>query len=176
MFFRRNKTMSTSVVEMPVEVLGPTPHERPVDLGDHIIPNNPAQVFDHRLGQHEIVHDTALDAIKLERLTEKKNHWGFLEGKDGALYLSLLSTPASVEKSIDIPSLSSKLSGLLPGDRQLERRARKLTWHLSKGRRVACDWDNITLSEPTPAESCMSDEEFAALYPDRVKSPTNKGG
>ena len=135
---------------------------------------NPVQIFDHRPRQHEILHDTP-GAIKLEQLTKKKQHWGFLEGKDAALYLSL-STPAPVEKSIDIPSLSSKLFSLLPGDRQLERRARKLAWQLSKGKRVTCDWDNITLSELTPAESCMSDEEFAALYPDQVKSPTKKGG
>jgi hypothetical protein len=176
MFFRRNKTMSTSAVEMPIEVSGSMPDEGAVELQDHIIPNNPAQVFDHRLGECDIVHDTAPGDIKLERLTEKKNRWGFLEGKDAALYLSLLSTPAPVEKPIDIPSLQLKLSFLLPGDRHRERRARKLTWHLSKGRRVACDWDNITLSELTPAESCMSDEEFAARYPDQVKTATSKGG
>ena len=76
--------------------------------------------------------------------------------------ISLLSTPAPVEKSIDIPSLSLKLASLLPGDRQLERRARKLAWQLSRGRRVSCEWDNVSLSEWTPAENHMSDEDFRA--------------
>jgi len=168
--------MNAATIETPVEVLGSTPDEGAVNVGDQIIPANPAQVFDHRPGEHEIVHDTAPEAIELERLTKKKQYWGFLEGKDAALYLSLLSAPAPVEKPIDIESLLSKLSILLPRDRQLERRARKLAWHLSKGRRVTCEWDNIFLSELTPAESCMCDAEFAALYPDQVKTPGKKGG
>ena len=168
--------MSTSAVEMPIEVLGSTPDERPVDLGEQIIPANPVQICDHRPGEHEIVHDTAPEAIKLERLTKKKEHWGFLEGKDAALYLSLSSVPAPVEDPIDIPSLQSKLSSLLPGDCHLDRRARKLAWHLSKGKRVTCDWDNISLSELTPAEELMSDDDFLALYPDQVKTLSKKGG
>jgi hypothetical protein len=39
-----------------------------------------------------------------------------------------------------------------------------------------CQWDNISLSELTPAESRMPDDEFLALYPDQVKLPTKKGG
>ncbi len=115
-------------------------------------------------------------APPIQQLAEKKSYWGFLEGKDAALYLSLLSVPATVEKPIDIASLQSKLSSLLPGDRQLERRARKLAWHLSKGSRVTCEWDNIVLSELTPAESRMSDDQFIALYPDQVKTTSKKGG
>jgi len=65
------------------------------------------------------------------------------------------NVPAPIEKQIDIQSLASKLSSLLPGDRQIERRTHKLAWHLSKGRRVRCDWDNVSLSELTPAENRM---------------------
>ena len=86
------------------------------------------------------------------------------------------NVPAPIEKQIDIQSLLSKLSALLPGDRQLDRRARKLAWHLSKGRRVRCDWDNVSLSELTPAENRMHDDDFLALYPDEVKTRTKKGG
>jgi hypothetical protein len=83
---------------------------------------------------------------------------------------------APVEKQIDIQSLLSKLSSLLFGDRQLERRARKLAWQLSKGRRVRCDWDYVSLSELTPTENRMSDEDFLALYSDQAKTLTKKGG
>jgi hypothetical protein len=86
------------------------------------------------------------------------------------------NVPAPIEKKIDIQSLLSKLSFLLPGDRQLERRARKLAWQLSKGRRVICDWDNVSLSELTPAENRMSDNDFLALYTDQAKSSAKKGG
>ncbi len=79
------------------------------------------------------------------------------------------------EQLIDIPSLLSKLSSLLPGDRQLERRAHKLAWNLSKGRKVTCEWDNIFLSELTRAENRMSDDDFLALYPDEIETPTKKG-
>ncbi len=72
------------------------------------------------------------------------------------------NVPAPTEGGIDIRSLLSKLSSLLPGDRQLERRARKLAWQLSRGRRVSCEWDNVSLSEWTPAENHMSDEDFRA--------------
>ncbi len=76
---------------------------------------------------------------------------------------STSNVPAPTEEQIqiDIPSLQLKLGALLPGDRQLERRARKLAWHLSRGRRVRCDWDSVSLSELTPAESRMSDERFS---------------
>ena len=77
---------------------------------------------------------------------------------------------------MDIQSLLFKLFSLLPGDRQLERRARKLAWQLSKGRRVTCEWDKVFLSELTPAENRISDEDFLALYPDQVKTPAKKGG
>jgi hypothetical protein len=91
---------------------------------------------------------------------------------------STLNVPASIEKQdqIDIPSLKLKLGVLLPGDRQLERRARKLAWQLSKGRRVRCDWDNVSLSELTPAETRMSDDDFLAFYTDQAKSSSKKGG
>lgn len=83
---------------------------------------------------------------------------------------------APVEKPIDIQSLLSKPFSLLPGDRQLERRARKLAWQLSKGRRVRCEWDNVSLSELTSGENRMSDDDFLALYTDQVNTPTKKGG
>jgi hypothetical protein len=86
------------------------------------------------------------------------------------------NVPAPIEKQIDLQSLLSKLSSLLPGGRQLERRARKLAWQLSRGRRVRCDWDNVSLSELTPAENRMSDDDFLALYSDQAKTPTKKGG
>jgi hypothetical protein len=91
---------------------------------------------------------------------------------------SALNVPAPTEEQIqiDIASLQVKLSSLLPGDPQLERRARKLAWHLSKGRRVRCDWDNVSLSELTPAENRMNDDDFLALYDYQVKTPTKKGG
>ena len=168
--------MSMSAIGTTVEVSVSMPDERSVDPGEQIVPDKPAQVFNHRPGEHEIVHDTAPEAIKLERLTEKKRHWEFPEGKDATLYRRLSSVPAPIEKPFNIPSLLSKLSSLLPGDRQLERRARKLASQLAKGRRVTCDWDIIFLSELTPAENRMSDEDFLALYADQVKTATKKGG
>ena len=95
---------------------------------------------------------------------------------DSALYLRTMSAPATEEKPIDIPVLPSKLSSLLPQDRQLDRRARKLACQLSKGRHVNCEWDTIFLSELTPKESHMSEEEFMARYPDLVKTVGKKGG
>jgi hypothetical protein len=85
-----------------------------------------------------------------------------------------LTTP--IEKPIDIPSLLSILTSLLPRDPQLERRARKLAWQLSKGRHVTCEWDLVFLSELTSAESRMPDDEFVALHADQVKTATKKGG
>ena len=89
---------------------------------------------------------------------------------------TLVEVPAPIEKPIDIPSLLSRLSSLLPGDRHLERRARKLAWQLSKGRHVTCEWDLVFLSELTPSESRMPDDEFVALYADQVKTPIKRGG
>jgi hypothetical protein len=83
---------------------------------------------------------------------------------------------APIEKPIDIPSLLLKLSSLLPGDRQLERRARKLAWQLSKGSHVTCEWDLVFFSELTPTENRMSDDDFLALYADMVRTATKKGG
>jgi len=143
--------MSTTNIERPVELSGSPPDEGTLKLREQIVP-------------------------VIQELTEKKDNWGFLEGKDAALYLSLSSVPAPVKEPIDIPSLLSKLSSLLPKDPQLARRARKLAWHLSKGRHVTCEWDYVFLSELTHAESCMSDDAFAVLYPDQVKTPTKKGG
>jgi hypothetical protein len=99
-----------------------------------------------------------------------------IETSDQVLGSGSDNVPAPIEKQIDIQSLLSKLSSLLPGDRQLERRARKLAWQLSKGRRVRCDWDNVSLSELTTAENRMSDEDFLALYSDQAKTPAKKGG
>jgi len=143
--------MSTATIEIPVQASGSIPDEGAATLGEHIV-------------------------SPIQKLTEKKNYWGFLVGKDAAVYLSLLSVPAPEEKAIDVPSLQSKLSSLLPGDPQLERRARKLAWHLLKARRMTCEWDYVSLSELTPAESRISDEEFLARYPDQVKASSNKGG
>jgi len=106
------------------------PDERSVDPGEQIVPDSPARVFAQRPGEREIVHDTVPDAIKLERLTEKKQHREFLEDQDATPYLRLSNALAPAERQIDIPSLLSKLSSLLPGDRQPERRARKLAWQL----------------------------------------------
>jgi hypothetical protein len=91
---------------------------------------------------------------------------------------SALNVPAPIEKQnqIEIPSLQLKLGALLPGDRQVERRARKLASQLSKGKRVRCEWDNVSLSELTPAESRMSDDDFLAIYTDQVNTPKKKGG
>jgi hypothetical protein len=86
------------------------------------------------------------------------------------------SVPAPVENPIDIPSLKSKLASMLPQGRQLERRARKLAWKLSQGKRVTRAWDNIFLSELNQAEAHMSDDDFLALYSDEVKTHTRKGG
>jgi hypothetical protein len=143
--------MSTAIIERPVELSGSKPGEGTVKLREQIVP-------------------------VIQELKGEKDNWGFLKGKDAALYLRLSKVPAPAERQIDIPSLLSMLSSLLPGDRQLERRARKLAWQLSKGRRVTCEWDNIFLSELTPAEDRMSDDDFLTLYPDQVKTPTKKGG
>jgi len=151
--------MNTTAIEAPLEISGSTPIQGALQ-------NSPS---DH--GSVEI-----LDHTTLEQMIEKTNDCGFLKGKEAEAYLSLLTVPAPPEKPIDIPSLLSQLSTLLPGNRQLERRARKLAWHLSKGRHVTCEWDNISLSELTPAENRMSDDDFLALYPDQVKTPTKKGG
>jgi hypothetical protein len=151
--------MKISATETPIEIPGSMTNQ-----GD--LQGSPSDC-----GSVEILDHTAL-----EQLTEKSNYCGFLDGKDAEVYGNLMTVQAPPEKSIDIPSLLSKLFSLLPGDRQLERRARKLAWHLSKGRKVTCEWDNVFLSELTPAENRMSDDEFVALYPDQVKTPTKKGG
>ena len=163
-------------IEQAVEVSDWTHEEGVEKLGEQTTPDNSAQVLDHRPGEREIVHDIARKATKPERLTKKKQHWEFLEDQDATPYLRLSNVPAPIEKPIDIPSLLSTLTSLLPRDRQLERRAHKLAWQLSKGRRVSCDWDNIFLSELTRAENRMSDDDFLALYADQVKKPSKKGG
>jgi hypothetical protein len=89
---------------------------------------------------------------------------------------TLVEVPAPIERPIDIPSLLSTLTCLLPRDPQLERRARKLAWQLATGRTVTCEWDNVFLSELTPEENRMPDDEFVALYSDHVQTPTKKGG
>ena len=113
--------------------------------------------------------------LREQTIPDHSEHPAFLEDKDAAI-CPLSNVPAPTEKPIDIPSLQLKLSSLLAGDRQLERRARKLAWHLSKGRRLTCGWDSISLSELTPAESRMPDDEFLALYTDQAKRPNKKGG
>jgi hypothetical protein len=151
--------MNTTTIETPFEISDSIPSQ-----GDlHASPSDRGSV--------EILDHTAL-----EQLIEKRNYCGFLGGKDAEVYVSTLTVPAPPEKSIDIPSLLLKLSSLLPGDRQLERRARKLSWQLSKGRRLTFEWDTVFLSELTPAEKRMSDDDFLALYPDQVKISTKKGG
>jgi len=150
--------MSSAFIETPIEVSDPTPEEGSV---------NP---------EGQIISDPALDAVVLDQLIERKKYWGFLEGWDALLYLRLPNMSEQVETSIDIPTLMSKLSSLLPRDSQLDRRARKLAWQLSKGSHVTCEWDTIFLSELTPKERGMSDEEFMALYPDLVKTVGKKGG
>lgn len=114
--------------------------------------------------------------LREQTIPDRSEHPEFLEDKDAAIYPRLSIVPAPTEKPIDIPSLQLKLSSLLRGDPQLERRARKLAWHLSKGRRLTCGWDSICLSELTPAESRMPDDEFLALYTDQVQTPNRKGG
>lgn len=168
--------MNTSVVETSVDVLTSASDGGAVKLQEHIIPDNPAQVLDHRPGEHEIVHDTAPKVIKLEQVAKRKQYRESLDSKNAVFNPHLSSVPAPIGKPIDIPSLLSKLPSLLPGDHQLERRARKLAWHLSKGRRVTCGWDLVFFSELTSAESRMPDDEFVALYADQVKTPTKKGG
>jgi hypothetical protein len=145
--------MNATSIDTTAELSSSRPEERLGDLRDQIIPANSAQVFDHR-----------------------KHSRDFLESKDASLYLRLSNVPAPLEKPMDIQSLVSRLSSLLPGDRQLDRRARKLAWQLLKGRHVSCDWDTVFLSELTPAENRMSDDDFLALYADHVKTPTKKGG
>jgi len=172
----KNMSMCSAAVATPDEVSGYTLDEEAVKFQEQIIHGNSAQVLDHRPGEREIQHETSVDTPTLEELTEKKNYWGFLEGTDAMFYLRFSNTPAPTEKPIDTPSLHSKLSSLMPKDRQLERRTRKLAWHLLKGRSVATGWDVVLLSELTPAESCMSDEDFVGLYPEQVKTPTKKGG
>ena len=168
--------MSTMTNHMPAEPSGSMAGESAIEIEKQLIPSNSAQVFDQQAEQTEISPNTVSSTKMRQELEEKKKYWGFLEGRDAALCLSLSSVSVPAETSIDIPSLHSKLSSLLPGDKQLKRRARKLAWQLSKGKRVTCEWDNIFLSELTPAENRTSHEEFASLYSDQVKTPSNKGG
>jgi hypothetical protein len=158
------KAMSTSFAETFIEVSGPESETGAAELQEHATSDDAAQVLDHGPG------------CELDQLCLKKRRSGYLRGRDAALYTRLSNTPAPTEKPIDIPSLQLKLSSLLPRERQLVRRTRKLAWQLSKGRRVTCEWDNVFLSELTPAENRMSDDDFLALYPDKVKTPTKKGG
>jgi hypothetical protein len=158
------KPMSTSFAETLVKVWGPESGTGGAEFQEQIISDDAAQVLDHGPG------------CELDQLCLKKRRLGCLEGKDAALYTRLSITPAPTEKPIDIPSLQLKLSSLLPRDRHLERRARKLASQLEKGRRLTCDWDVIFLSELTPAENRMSDDEFLALYSDQIKTRAKKGG
>jgi hypothetical protein len=151
--------MNTITIERPIEISGSMPNQGNL------------QYSPSDYGSAEILGHTALD-----QSIEKRNYCGFLQGKDAGVYVSELAPPALPEKSIDIPSLLSKLSSLLPRDRQLERRACKLAWQLAKGRSVTCGWDLVFFSELTSAESRMPDDEFVALYADQVKTPTKKGG
>jgi hypothetical protein len=148
-----------------------TTTETPLEISGSMPDRNDIQGTPSDSGSVEI-----LDLAALEQLIEERNSCRFLESKDAEAFVSLLIVPAPPEKSIDIPSLLAKLSSLLPGDRHLERRARKLAWQLAKGRHVNCGWDLVFFSELTPAVSRMPDDEFVALYPDQVKTPTKKGG
>src|ERR1700693_1236490 len=125
--------MSTAVPESLVEVSNSMLHETAVTLQDQIISDKPAEALDNRQRKYEIGYDTSL-----EQLAKRKQYRESLDGKDAALNLHSSSVPAPIEKPIDIPSLLSKLSSLLPGCHQLERRARRLAWHLSKGRLLTC--------------------------------------
>src|ERR1700686_1380622 len=135
--------MNTITTETPIEITGSMPDR------------NNIQGTPSDSGSVEI-----LDLAALEQLIEKRNSCGFLESKDKEVHVSVLTAPALPEKPLDIPSLLSKLSSLLPRDRQLERRARKLAWQLAKGRTVTCEWDNVFLGELTRAENRMSDDDF----------------
>lgn len=110
--------MSTPVVEAPFEVSGSTPDGAVMKLREQIVPSSLGHIRDHGSEKSRIVsrivHSTALAGTALKQLIEKKNYWGFLEGEDAALYLSLLSE--------------------------------------------------------------LSDDEFAALHPDQVKTHSKKGG
>jgi hypothetical protein len=145
--------------------------ERPIEITGSMPDRNDIQGTPSDSGSVEI-----LDLSALEQLIEKRDSCGFLESIDKDVHVSVLTAPAPPEKPLDIPSLLSKLSSLLPRDRQLERRARKLAWHLSKGKRVTCGWDLVFFSELSSAESRMPDDEFVALYADPMKTPTKKGG
>jgi hypothetical protein len=145
--------------------------ERPIEIPGSMPDRNDSQGSPSDSGSVEI-----LDLAALEQLIEKSNSCGFLESKDKEVYVRELAVPARPDKSIDIPSLLSTLTCLLPRDPKLERRARKLAWQLAKGRRVTCGWDLVFFSELTSAESRMPDVEFLALYADQVKTPTKKGG
>ena len=111
----------------------------------------------------------------IETLGSMPDQNDLIDSRSGQGSIEIIDNTA-LEPLIDIPSLLSKLSYLLPRDPQLERRARKLAWQLSRGRRMTCEWDNIFLSELTCAENRMSDDDFLALYSDQVKTPTKKGG
>ena len=102
--------MRSSVVETSVGLLGCTSDGGAVILQEQIIPDNPAQVFDQRPGEREIVRDTAPEVIELERVVEKKQHREVLEGKDAALNLRLSIEPGPVGELIDTPSLQLKLA------------------------------------------------------------------
>jgi hypothetical protein len=82
--------MSTPVVEVPVEVSGSMPNGAVIKLWEQIVPSSLGHIRDHGSEKSRIVHNTALGAA-LKELTEKKKYWGFLEGEDATLYLSLLS-------------------------------------------------------------------------------------
>ena len=90
--------MSMSAIGTTIEASVSIPDERSVDPGEQIVPDKPARVFDHGPGEHEIVHETVPKAIKFERLTEKKQHREFLEGKDAVPHLRLSNVPAPVER------------------------------------------------------------------------------
>jgi hypothetical protein len=160
------KPMSTLFAETSVEILNSESDTGGAKLHGQIFPDDTAQVLSRRP-----------KGCGLDRLTERKQRSECLEGKDAALYLRRSSNvPAPVEKPIDIPSLQLRLSSLLPRDRQLERRARKLAWQISKGRQLTSKWDYVFLSELTPTEQKLSEDDFLNLYPDHVERPTKKGG
>jgi hypothetical protein len=151
--------MNTTTTETPLKISGSMPDQ------NHI------QASLSNGGSVEIS-----DLIAAEQLIEKRNSCRFLESKNKDIYVSELTGPAPLEKPVDIPSLLSALTSLLSRDPQLERRARKLAWQLAKGRSVTCGWDFVFLSELTSAECRMPDDEFVALYADKVKTATKKGG
>ena len=113
------------------------------------------------------------------QLQERVQRKEILEGRDALEYLRSLRSsqaPARAEKQIDVQSLEQELAHHIPRDTHLTRRARKLAWQIAKGRKLEQDWDYVFLSELTPEEQMLSDEDFLARYPSDPKPAAKRGG